>query len=252
MVGHAEPKHEQVAEPERQSGEKADLRDVNGIQPVVRIDPEADGAAGEHGGADIVADRIAGEAGQRGNAIGYVLLADRAQREKIIEGQGTERAEHPQCGEPDATVRDLRQRSQDDPGIDAPQRAQQRRNREGDDEEAYGNPQPLPADPFLEATPQRGQQSMHSSSRQGGNKCGSPSQRASLFSLGSSLRQKRNVVQSLTTIGSAFGRCSRHTPYICRNAADSSPAGNPGFNAGNCRCSIVDFADPGTSPCSAS
>jgi hypothetical protein len=44
---------------------------------------------------------------------------------------------------------------------------QQGRNRESDNEEAYGDPQPLPADPFLEATPQRGQQPMHSSSRQG-------------------------------------------------------------------------------------
>jgi hypothetical protein len=33
----------------------------------------------------------------------------------------------------------------------------QRHYREGDDEEARCDPEPFPADPFLEATPKRGQ-----------------------------------------------------------------------------------------------
>src|SRR6266404_5471278 len=99
----------------------------------------------------------------------------------------------------------------------------QGRYREGDNEEAYGDPQPLPADPFLEATLQRGQQSIHSSSRRGGNKSEKPAQAGWRFSLGSSLRQKPRVVQSLTTTGSAFGRRGCHMPYICPRTGESSP-----------------------------
>src|SRR5579859_5276477 len=39
--------------------------------------------------------------------------------------------------------------------------------RKGDDQQARRNPQPLPTDPFLEAALERGQKSLHSSSRQG-------------------------------------------------------------------------------------
>ena len=94
MIGHADAKHDEIAEPEGQAGKKADLCDVDGVEPVVGIDPETDRAAGEDGGADIVADRIAAEARQRGDAIGHLLLADRAQREEIIEGERAERADH--------------------------------------------------------------------------------------------------------------------------------------------------------------
>src|ERR1019366_10822878 len=59
---------------------------------------------------------------------------------------------------------------QDHAGIDALEGTDQRRDREGDNEEARSDPEPFPADPSLEATPKRGQQSVHSSSRQGGNK----------------------------------------------------------------------------------
>ncbi len=76
VPGHPDTEHEGVAEPECQSGEEAYLGDVDGAQPVIRIDPEADRAAGEHGGADIVADCVAGEARQRRDAVGYVFLAD--------------------------------------------------------------------------------------------------------------------------------------------------------------------------------
>jgi hypothetical protein len=66
--------------------------------------------------------------------------------------------------------RQFRQRGQDYAGIDALEGADQRRDRESDNDKARSDPEPFPADPFLEATPQRGQQSMHSSSRRGGNK----------------------------------------------------------------------------------
>ena len=138
-------------------------------QAVVRIDPETDRAAGKDGGADIVADGVAGEARQRGDAVGDVLLADGPQREEIIEGQRAERADHAQRGQRNPMRRDFRQRSQDDGGVDALQGVNQMGDRKNDDEETRSDPQPFPADLLLEATPERGQQPMHSSSRRGGN-----------------------------------------------------------------------------------
>jgi hypothetical protein len=117
-----------------------------------------------------VADRVAGEARQRRDPVGHGLLADGPQREEIIERQSAERADHAQRGEHDMDARYFRQRNQDHAGVDAPEGADQRRDRKGDDEEARGNSEPFPTNPFLEATPERGQQSVHSSSRQGGNK----------------------------------------------------------------------------------
>ena len=111
MPGHADAEHEQVAEPERQPGDEADLCDVDRGQPIVRIDAEADRAAGKHRRADVVADRVAREARQRRDAIRDVLLADRAQREEIIKGQREERPDDAKRGERDldaATFRSAR------------------------------------------------------------------------------------------------------------------------------------------------
>ena len=167
MPGHADAEHESVAEPERQAGDEADFRDVDGVEAVIRIDPETDRAAGENRGADIVADGVAGESRQRGDAIGHLRLADGSQREKIIKRQRAERADDAQRCERDPARRYFRHRSQDHAGIDALQRAHQRRDGKDDDENARGDSEPFPADPFREAAPQRGQQPMHSSSRQG-------------------------------------------------------------------------------------
>ena len=170
MPGHAEPEHEQIAEPEGQPGQKTDFCDVDRVQSVVRIDAEPDGAAGEHGGADIVADAVAGKTGQRGDPVRHVPLADGPQREEIVEGQRAERADHAKCGEPDLHQRLLRQRNQDHADVDALQGAYQRGDRDADDKQARGDSEPFPADPFVKATLQRGQHSMHSSSRQGGSR----------------------------------------------------------------------------------
>ena len=78
MQGHADAEDEGIAEPEGQAGQEADFGDVDRIQPVVRINPEADRAARENGGADIVANGIAGEAGQRRDAVRHVFLAERS------------------------------------------------------------------------------------------------------------------------------------------------------------------------------
>ncbi len=63
-------------------------------QSVIRINAKADRAPGEHGRANIVADCVAGEARQRRDAIGDVALADRPQREQIVEGEGAEGSNH--------------------------------------------------------------------------------------------------------------------------------------------------------------
>ena len=72
MTGDAESEHRGVAEPEGQAGQEADLCDVDRVQPPGRIDPIAHRAAGEDAGADIVSDRIAGEGGERVDAIGNI------------------------------------------------------------------------------------------------------------------------------------------------------------------------------------
>ena len=87
MIGDAEPEHRGIAEPERQPGQKADLGDVDRVQAPGGIDAIAHRAAGEDAGADIVPDRIAGEGGERVDAVGNVAAADRANREPVIEGQ---------------------------------------------------------------------------------------------------------------------------------------------------------------------
>jgi hypothetical protein len=117
-----------------------------------------------------VSDGVAGEARQRGDTIGDLGLANGSEREEIIEGERAKRADHAQRGQPDAMRSDFRQSSQDYRGIDTLQGMDQRRDRKHNNEETRSDPEPFPADLLLEATPKRGQQPMHSSSRQGGNK----------------------------------------------------------------------------------
>ena len=87
MIADAKAQHRRIAEPEREAGDEADLGDVDRVQAPRRIHAIAHGAAGERAGADIVSDRIAGEAGERGDAVRHVVAADRVQREQIVEGQ---------------------------------------------------------------------------------------------------------------------------------------------------------------------
>ena len=117
-----------------------------------------------------MADRIGRETGQRRDAVGYLFLADSPQREEIIERQRTECADHAQRGEGDAAGRYFGQRNQDHAGVDALEGTDQSRDCEGNDKQARQDAEAFPADPFREATPQRSQQSVHSSSRQGGYK----------------------------------------------------------------------------------
>jgi hypothetical protein len=96
-----------------------------------------------------------------------VPLADRSQCKKVVEGQRTERKEDADRRQPDIPAGNFGQCSQDDAGVDTLEGPHQCGDCEGNDEDARGNSEPSPANPSLEAALQRGQQSVHSSSRRG-------------------------------------------------------------------------------------
>ena len=98
MIGNTETKHGGIAQPEGQAGDETDLRHLDRIETIRRIDAVTHGAAGEYGCADIVADRIAGEAGERGNAIGNFSAADGSQGKPVIKGQCEIAASNKECG----------------------------------------------------------------------------------------------------------------------------------------------------------
>ena len=149
-IQHAEPEHGGIAEPERQPGEEADLGDLDDAQAPGGIDAIAHGAAGEHAGADIVADRVAGEAGQRRDPVRDFGAPDRAQREQVVEGQrqiagGDEGAGDDQ-GAPVGRLDGVEQRV----GIDVAQDAVEHDDGDDDDGEAERNTQAAPADAPVE------------------------------------------------------------------------------------------------------
>ena len=67
-------------------------------------------------------------------------LADGSQRKEVIEGQRAEGAHHAQRGDCDPVRRNIRQRGQDHPGVDALQRPHQMGNCQDDDEETRSDP----------------------------------------------------------------------------------------------------------------
>jgi len=87
VIGNPESEHRGIAEPEGQAGKETDLGDIDRVQSPGGIDTVAHRAAGKDAGADIMSDRIAGEGGQRVDAVGNVAAADRANREPIIKCQ---------------------------------------------------------------------------------------------------------------------------------------------------------------------
>ena len=86
-IGDADAEHDRIAEPEREAGDKGDLGDVDQGQAPRPIDSESHHAAGEDRRAEIVSDRVAQKSGERRDPVRNVRLADRAQREEIIERQ---------------------------------------------------------------------------------------------------------------------------------------------------------------------
>src|ERR1700681_93102 len=139
MIGDAEAKHRGIAEPEGQAGQEADFCDVDRVQSPGGIDPVAHRAAGEDAGADIVADRIRGEGGERVDAVGNVGPPDRADREQVIEGQG-----EIACGHEQRRQRDLARLGplhglEDFLGVDGAQHVVKHVARDPDDRDADYN-----------------------------------------------------------------------------------------------------------------
>lgn len=97
--GDAEPQNGDIAQPEGQAGNEADLGDINRPEPPGRIDAIAHRTAGKDGEAHIVPHRIGAEPGHGGDAIGHVLLVDGAQGEPVIQGQGGIGAGHHEKGD---------------------------------------------------------------------------------------------------------------------------------------------------------
>src|SRR5437764_5301165 len=95
----------------------------------------------------------------------HMYLVEVSQWIKFVVCQRTECTDHAQRGEPDVLRPQFRQCSQDYTSVDIPESADQGRDCKEDDKDARRNSNPFPADPFLEATCERGQHSVHSSSQ---------------------------------------------------------------------------------------
>ena len=150
VIGDAESEHGGIAEPEGQACHETDLRHLDGVETVGRIDAVAHRAAGEYGGADIVTDRIAGEAGKRRDPIRDFLAPDRAQREQVVEREREIAAGDERGGGGDVARLGRLQRSDHLIDIDVAQHVDQHHHRHGDDGEAEQHADPIPADCVLE------------------------------------------------------------------------------------------------------
>src|ERR1700688_4505700 len=139
MKGDPEPEHRGVAEPERQAGQKADLGDVDRVQPPGGIDAIAHRTAREDAGADIVPDRIAGEGGKRVDAVGNVAAADRANREPVVEGQREIARGDEQRRQCDLAILGLLDRLDDLVDVDTAQHVVEHVARDPDDRDADAN-----------------------------------------------------------------------------------------------------------------
>ena len=141
MPGDADSEHRGVAEPEGQSGQEADLGDVDRVQPPGRIDPIPHRAAGEDAGADIVSDRIGGEGGERVDAIGNMVMTDRAHGKQVVEGEGEITGRHEQRGQRNLPRLGLLDGFEHLVDIDAPQHVVEHVARDPDHRDADHNTQ---------------------------------------------------------------------------------------------------------------
>ena len=87
VISDTEAEDGGVAQPEGQTGDEADFRNLDCIKSVHRIDAVTHSTPGEYGGADIVADRVAGETGQRRDAIWNFIASNGSQRKQVVEGE---------------------------------------------------------------------------------------------------------------------------------------------------------------------
>src|SRR5205807_4464120 len=123
-----------------------DLGDRDGVQPPDRIDTVAYRTAGQDAGADIVSDRIAGEAGERRDPVGYVGPPDRAQREQIVERQREIAPSDAERGDREVVRIGLPQRRDHLADLDVAQVAIERHRRDREYGDAEQEADPVPAD----------------------------------------------------------------------------------------------------------
>ena len=163
-IGDAEPQHGGVAEPERQARHKTDFRHLDGVETVGRIDAVAHRAPGEHGGTDIVADRIAGETGKRRDPIRDFLAPDCAQGEPVVKREREIAAGDERGGGENVALLGCLQRCDHLVDIDIAQHVDQHHHRHGDDGQTEQHADSIPADIVLEKSRHRAQRIEHLSS----------------------------------------------------------------------------------------
>ena len=162
MPGKPEPEHCDVAKPKRQTRDKADPGDLDGIEPPARIDAIAHRTAREDAGANVVADRIRGKAGQRGDTVRHIVAPDRAQRKQIVKRQGEIPSSDQQRGYTDIPVFHRRHRGQQLRDVYVVELAVQHHRCNSDDGDAQDKAYPVPTDLLIEE-PRHRAQPMHSS-----------------------------------------------------------------------------------------
>jgi len=86
-ISHPAAQYSKISEPERQPGEKTDLRNIDDAEPELRIYAVPDCPSRDRSGADIVADGVAREARQGGDAVRYLVRSDRAHRKEVVARQ---------------------------------------------------------------------------------------------------------------------------------------------------------------------
>ncbi len=145
-IENAQTQHGGVAEPEGQPGDEADLGDLDDGKAPAGIDAVAHRTAGKDAGADIVADGVAGESRQCGDAIWHLGTADRAQREQVVERQRQIAGGDEQSGKNERRPIGRFQRVDQRVGIDVAQDAVKHHRGDRDDGQAERDADPAPAD----------------------------------------------------------------------------------------------------------
>src|SRR5262249_53666394 len=150
MIRDAKAEDRSIAEPKGKSGNKADLRYLDRIEPICRIDAITHGTAGEHRGADVVSDRIAGEAGERGDAVRHLVASYGPQREQIIESQREVPACHKKSRRGDMVRLGGLERRNYFVDVDIAEHIEEHDRCDGNDGDAQNQADPIPTDRILE------------------------------------------------------------------------------------------------------
>ncbi len=85
FVEQAEAERRDIAEPESESGQKADIGHAHGADAAAGIDPVANDRRYQRNRSDPVRDRIAGKARKCRNTVGNVFASHGMQRKPVIQ-----------------------------------------------------------------------------------------------------------------------------------------------------------------------